>query len=1534
MRASPIITALLTLALVGSSALAASAAEPDPAAPAADAVAPTTSATAAASQGAAPADGLDPALSLVDIASRGEGDWLRYRIPALTTMPNGDLIAVFDGRPTMNDLPSNIALLMRRSTDGGATWGAQEIIRQDAAPNGYGDPSVLVDRETGDLFVFYAASINQGFAGSGTGSDPNDPNVLHADYSVSRDGGATWQHHRITDQLKGDRTNWAGMFAASGEGIQLRTGEHAGRLIQQYTVRIGGGNFAVSAHSDDHGATWKTSEPVGPGADENKVAELADGSVLLVSRSAPYRQVARSTDGGQTYSKFTADRELPDPANNGSVIRAFPDAAADDPRAQILLHSNTANQNVRRNLTVRMSCDSGDTWPIEHVVQSGASAYSTLTPLPNAGGELGGSYGLLYEREGYRHISYTSFDLDWVGGVCASLKIDEAPSFTAGVAATAKVTVANQSGAALPAARLALAAGSGWSGADVDVPALAPGEQTTVSVPLTPPADADTRTHTVRLEYRAESGTSFVDAAFQVTASNLVPAPSFEVRPVLDAIYTAGAEGLIGDRIQPWLEVVNTGNVTLTGIKLVEPAGGAACNYSSLAPGASHVCRNTSPNHTVTAADLAAGVWSTSYRATAQAAGIAVEANARLFPVDLAEGIAVEGAAAVVVPSGEFATSSFARVPRVGSAGAAIGAERPLTLQVPANGRASAQLAVTAGDEIEDLAVSVSTPTELERKMPATLEGAVSVRYPEFIENTVQGGLIADPLREVESVDVPAGRNQPVWFTVEVPADADPGVYEAQVAVTGAAGAIAERTLRIVVPNVDLRAVADRPFVLDLWSQPDAVADQLGLEPWSEEHFAALQPYWADLAAAGQDVVNLAITEDPWLVNHQGQIRAQTWSPYRSTVDWKWDGESFDFDFAVFDRLVTDARAAGMGTDIHAFAMLQFQRHDRITYTDTRTGERVDETVTVGDARYNEAWKAFLTAFTVHLKERGWFDDTRLAFDEQPLDRMNAAFAVLDAVSPEWRDKIALAANSLAEADIAEAISFNVSFLDDVPQQLIDERRAAGEPTLFYTWNEPTVPNTVVPTPPYNTRSLGWIVEQRDLDGYLRWTYNSWPEDVYADPSFRYGQGDEYIVYPGEAGPVSSTRWELFRDGQDDAELLDLAKQALGADHPVVAAALAGVDAAGASNPSSWARMLDHRAALIAALANTDGADVVASIDGGVVAAGGVAAFDVTVTAGEERLRDVTVDVPGALSVDAAKGNAPVKPGAARTWTVTMPVTGAAGERFTGDIVVTSRDDRVLEAVTVRADIVDAVAPLAAIELDRLSVASASDTITASIPVRNIGAEARTVTLAATGLETFAAEPVEVTVAPGETRVIELVLDPQGRSGLDRLQLGLATGDAVLASKSVSIVAGGFFLSDVTPTDTTNGWGPVEIDMSNGEDAAGDGQALSLGGTRYAKGFGAHAVSTISLELGGRCEAVSFDYGIDDEMATGGSVLFVVRGDGSERWRSPAVMTAASATGSATVDVSGVDRLDLVLDPNGAVGQDHGDWADAWAKCS
>ncbi len=442
--------------------------------------------TVPAAHGAPSAQEAAGTLTSQDLATAGTGS-PHYRIPALTRTTEGTLIAAYDARPTLGDLPGNIGVVVRRSTDGGSTWQAQQVVRKEAAPKGYGDPSLLVDRETGRIFVFYAASVNQGFFGSATGNDESDPDVLQADYSYSDDDGLTWKHERITAEIKNPA--WGGVFAASGEGIQLRHGTYKGRLIQQYAIRNNGANYAVSAYSDDHGATWKMGTPVGPGGDENKTVELSDGRVMLNNRSKPYRTVAYSSDGGVTYTPFQQDKELPDPANNGSITRFAPDVAASHPRADWLVFSNTATTNSRSNLTVRLSCDNGRNWPVRRTVEAGPAGYSTLTPLSDGTG-ANPRTGLLWERADYKHITYSSFDLKWLGGVCAPVTVTPPASLPAGKTTEVTVRVVSQNDVALPAGTVSLELPQGWTAPTVTMPALNPGQGANVRIPVTVPANA------------------------------------------------------------------------------------------------------------------------------------------------------------------------------------------------------------------------------------------------------------------------------------------------------------------------------------------------------------------------------------------------------------------------------------------------------------------------------------------------------------------------------------------------------------------------------------------------------------------------------------------------------------------------------------------------------------------------------------------------------------------------------------------------------------------------------------------------------------------------------------------------------------------------------------------------------------------------------------------------------------------------------------------------------------------------------------
>lgn len=334
-----------------------------------------------------------------------------YRIPALAVTNAGTLVAAYDARPAMADLPSHIAVVFRRSTDNGLAWLPQYVVREGPTPQGYGDPSLIVDRTTGRIFLFLAASLNRGFVNSATGNDESDPNILQADYSYSDDDGLTWQHRRITSQIKDPA--WGGLFATSGAGIQIMHGRYAGRLVQQYVVRYQSGNWAASAYSDDHGQTWHMGHLVGPGLDENKSVELSDGTLMLNSRATPYRKVAYSNDGGVTWTGLHDDNQLPDPNDNGSIIRFDESAPPTSARARWLLFSNNESTSGRQRLVIKMSCDDGKTWPIRKIIEPGFAGYSTLARLPD------GSVGMLWESDEYRRITFSTFDERWLGSNCS-----------------------------------------------------------------------------------------------------------------------------------------------------------------------------------------------------------------------------------------------------------------------------------------------------------------------------------------------------------------------------------------------------------------------------------------------------------------------------------------------------------------------------------------------------------------------------------------------------------------------------------------------------------------------------------------------------------------------------------------------------------------------------------------------------------------------------------------------------------------------------------------------------------------------------------------------------------------------------------------------------------------------------------------------------------------------------------------------------------------------------------------------------------
>lgn len=346
-----------------------------------------------------------------------------YRIPAITTAKNGWLVAVTDKRYGSNgDLPNNIDVVARVSKDNGVTWSDPVTIAGTAELGGnygHGDPAIVTDLVTGDIFVLVCSKEGFFYA---TSSSPQLIKVI-----ASRDNGLTWEPPvDITKQLYANgcsdatRRTWHALFPSSGSFTQTEDGTLMCVAPVRYTSNTTHSTFGAHIiSSKDHGKTWTLSNNAALlDADESKIVELDNGDLLVSSRHAGLRYYATSSDGGASWSSRKTWSALSEPGCNGDLIRLTSNKVSNKSR---LLHS-IPNAGSRQNVTVFLSTDEGKSWPVKKSICPKGSAYSSLTVLHD------GTIGCYYEEDGLEggyQMRFVRFSLDWLTNGRDSIDADD-----------------------------------------------------------------------------------------------------------------------------------------------------------------------------------------------------------------------------------------------------------------------------------------------------------------------------------------------------------------------------------------------------------------------------------------------------------------------------------------------------------------------------------------------------------------------------------------------------------------------------------------------------------------------------------------------------------------------------------------------------------------------------------------------------------------------------------------------------------------------------------------------------------------------------------------------------------------------------------------------------------------------------------------------------------------------------------------------------------------------------------------------------
>ena len=387
-----------------------------------------------------------------------------YRIPAIATASNGDIIAVADYRHSRADIGmatnGRIDLRARISKDDGKTWGdIFDIVQGQGAAGvntpgqmyvGFGDPCIVADRESSKVLVI-SCSGNVSFP---DGQRNNHQGIAHF---YSDDYGVNWtepadRSESIYSQF--DNSPYGpvrAMFVGSGKISQskyIKVDDYYRIYCAVLVKDVNGNHVNFVLYSDNFGETWTVLggpqvSPIPSGGDEPKADELPDGSVIISSRCTGGRYYnifsytdSKKAEGSWSTYQFSGSGNNGTTAGsnstNGEILFVPVKRVADDKKMFLALQSvpfgpNRTNVGIYyKELETLADFVSpkaiAENWDGRHQSSYFASAYSTMTLQKdnNVGflyeedtyGTSGGGYTIVYKNYSIEYLTDTAYVYD------------------------------------------------------------------------------------------------------------------------------------------------------------------------------------------------------------------------------------------------------------------------------------------------------------------------------------------------------------------------------------------------------------------------------------------------------------------------------------------------------------------------------------------------------------------------------------------------------------------------------------------------------------------------------------------------------------------------------------------------------------------------------------------------------------------------------------------------------------------------------------------------------------------------------------------------------------------------------------------------------------------------------------------------------------------------------------------------------------------------------------------------------------------
>jgi len=366
-----------------------------------------------------------------------------YRVPSIVCTSQKNILAFAEGRKGQGGDWDDSSVVMRASYDGGNSWTETRVLFSENN-NHTSNIVPIVDYYTNRIHLLYVTNYQKVF------------------YTFSDDEGLSWSIPlNISDVFEGFRSkyDWKVVATGPGHGIQLRNGRIIVPIWMSSSA-LTDPNSNTLAHypsitsvlySDDFGKSWLVGDIISPSNDtlvfpnEAAAVELIGGEVMFNIRneSINYRRlVSISPDGISNWSQPYFSDNFFEPICHASIIRfsmipyqeknrilfVNPDSRMIPWTAKRPSNFKVAPKRQRSNLTLRISYDEANAFPVSKVIDPGFAGYSDLAISPD------GIIYCIYEAGAKfqnqfmpMNVTLASFDLIWATNGKDALSIYDMP---------------------------------------------------------------------------------------------------------------------------------------------------------------------------------------------------------------------------------------------------------------------------------------------------------------------------------------------------------------------------------------------------------------------------------------------------------------------------------------------------------------------------------------------------------------------------------------------------------------------------------------------------------------------------------------------------------------------------------------------------------------------------------------------------------------------------------------------------------------------------------------------------------------------------------------------------------------------------------------------------------------------------------------------------------------------------------------------------------------------------------------------------